>query len=426
MKIAVIGAGFTGLAAALEFIKHHHEVFLFEKEPYAGGLAAGFKEKGWDWSLEQHYHHWFMNDKSALHLAKEMHLNVFVKRPKTSIFFENSLYQFDSVLHLLRFPKLGRLEKLRMGTALGFLKYNPFWKPMEGVSAHEFLLRFLGRNSYEKIWEPQLISKFGDLAPHISLAWFWARIYKRTARLAYPEGGFLHFAQAIVKEIQDSKGRVFFETTVTRIMQKNGIQLHLENKKRKDTLLFDKVLVTLPSFVFAHITPQLPQVYKKKLSRLKGLGSINLVLRLKRPFFMDNTYWLSICDKTSPATAIVEHTNFMNKRHYGNEHIVYVGKYLKADDHLFLKSGEEILSFYDPFLQRLNRGYRQSLIGYRVFKAPFTQPIIPKNYSSMIPDVKTPIPNVLLSNIQQIYPWDRGTNYAIEAGEKAAKLICAS
>ena len=33
------------------------------------------------------------------------------------------------------------------------------------------------------------------------------------------------------------------------------------------------------------------------------------------------------------------------------------------------------------------------------------------------------MPNVFLANIQQVYPWDRGTNYAVELGQKAAKLI---
>ena len=39
MKIAIIGAGFTGLSAAYELTKQHHEVVVFEKDSKAGGLA---------------------------------------------------------------------------------------------------------------------------------------------------------------------------------------------------------------------------------------------------------------------------------------------------------------------------------------------------------------------------------------------------
>ena len=35
----------------------------------------------------------------------------------------------------------------------------------------------------------------------------------------------------------------------------------------------------------------------------------------------------------------------------------------------------------------------------------------------------TPLPHVYLANIEQVYPWDRGTNYAVELGEKVAHQI---
>ena len=43
MKIAIIGAGFGGLAAAYDLRRAGHEVTIFESADYAGGLASGFK-----------------------------------------------------------------------------------------------------------------------------------------------------------------------------------------------------------------------------------------------------------------------------------------------------------------------------------------------------------------------------------------------
>ena len=57
MKIAVIGAGIGGMAAAHDFLKAGHEVTLFEAADTVGGLAAGFKEPHWNWSVERFYHH---------------------------------------------------------------------------------------------------------------------------------------------------------------------------------------------------------------------------------------------------------------------------------------------------------------------------------------------------------------------------------
>ena len=121
--------------------------------------------------------------------------------------------------------------------------------------------------------------------------------------------------------------------------------------------------------------------------------------------------------------AIVEHTNFMDKKYYNNEHIVYLGNYL-PHDHAFMKmDADELLKIYDPYLKKINPNYSLFIIHYSLFKTPFAQPIIPLNYSKIMPSFETPIKNVYLANIQQVYPWDRGTNYAVELGEKVAKLI---
>jgi hypothetical protein len=46
------------------------------------------------------------------------------------------------------------------------------------------------------------------------------------------------------------------------------------------------------------------------------------------------------------------------------------------------------------------------------------------HYSQLIPGFNTPLPNVLINTMAQIYPEDRGTNYAVREGKlMAQKLI---
>lgn len=423
MKIGIIGAGFTGLSAAYYLSKQKHKVYIFEKDKNPGGLAVGYKEKDWDWSLEAHYHHWFANDNSALSLAKEINYQVLLKRPKTSVYVDGKTYQLDSPINVLTFPKLNLLERLRMAATIAGLKYNPFWQQLEKIRASEFLPKAMGEKSYQTLWEPQLHNKFGTYMNEISLAWFWARIHKRTASLAYPARGFLSFANNIVKNIKQNEGKFFFDTEVTEIKSNEQTSIKFKINDNWKAENFDKLIVTLPSFYFLKIAPHLPEDYKNKLNILKGLGAINLIIRFKKPFFTDHTYWLSICDKKSPIMAIVEHTNFMDKKYYNNEHIVYLGNYVPSNHPYMKMSADELLKEYDPYLRKINPDYSSSIIGYSLFKAPFAQPIIPINYSKIIPSFDTPLKNVYLANIQQVYPWDRGTNYAIELGEKVAKLI---
>ena len=424
MKIAIIGAGFCGLAAAHTLTKKGHDVTVFEKDSQPGGLAIGYQEKDWEWSLEKHYHHWFTNDKFVLNLAEEIGHKVLIKRPKTSVYVNGQIFQFDSPKEVLLFPKLSVLERLRMATVIGFIRYNPFWKPLEKFNASTFLPKAMGEKAYKMIWEPQFVNKFGGFAGDVSLAWLWARLTKRTPSLAYPEGGFLSFANHLVGVIEQNGGKVLFDTEIVEVKDEGKVSVKFKTQSEKFQVdEYDKVIFTLPSFFFMKTAPQLPDDYKKKFARLRGLGATNLVLRLKKPFFKDNGYWLSVCDTTSPIMAIVEHTNFMDKKHYNNEHLVYLGNYLAPDDPKFLMNKEEKLKLFDPFLKKINPDYKDNLIGYEVFKAPFAQPIIPTNYSKMIPPMTTPLPNVYLANIEQVYPWDRGTNYAVELGQKVAELI---
>ena len=426
MKIAVIGAGFTGLSAAFYLSKSGHDVTVFEKDSFAGGLATGFVQSEWRWTLEKHYHHWFTNDKSSYDLAKEINFEILTKRPKTSVYVEGKIYQLDSPINVLTFPRLSILERFRMAIVLGIIRYAPFWKMLEGIKAENFLRTYMGKNAYEKIWEPQFHNKFGKHAKDISLAWFWARLTKRTPFLSYPKGGFLKFANTLVKETKHYGGKFIFDSEITQLKQNWDFTVNVQalgKDKKSLNEFFDKILVTLPSSSFLKITPQFPNAYKDKLKNLKEIGAITLILRLKKKFLKDGTYWLGICDKNSPLVAIVEHTNYMDKENYNNEHIIYLSKYL-SNDHEYMKmTAEELLKLYDPYLRKINSTYRSSLISYNLFRDPSAQPIIPINYSKLIPPFKTPLRNIYLANIQQVYPWDRGINYAIELGRKVAKLL---
>jgi protoporphyrinogen oxidase len=417
MKIAIIGAGFTGLSAAYQLSKKGNDVTVFEKDSHPGGLAIGYQEKGWKWTLEAFYHHLFTNDKAILGLAKELNYPIIIKRPITSSLIEGKIYQLDSPETLLTFKKLTLIERLQMGIVLAFFRFNPFWKPLEKSTATSFLSKTIGKKAYKLLWEPLLVGKFGKYADTVSLAWFWARIAKRTTYLAYPEGGFLKFAQHIANAIEKNGGKVVYNVTIPEISEKK------ESISLEKYGMFDKVIVTLPSYAFLKLAPQLPEYYKKSLLNLKGLGAVILVMRLKKHFFQDNTYWLSVCDIKAPLLAIVEHTNFMDSKQYNNEHLVYLGNYLPSDHPYFSMNEEELLKTFDPFLKKLNPDYKKTIIGLKKFAVPFAQPIIPINYSKMIPSFQTPLKNVYLANIQQVYPWDRGTNYAVELGEKVAELI---
>lgn len=424
MKIAIIGAGFGGLAVAYRLSKAGHAVTVIESEEKPGGLAIGFQEKKWDWSLEKHYHHWFTNDDAVLTLASEIGHNVLIKRPITSTFIDGKIRQLDSPLSLLLFSKLPFVDRIRMGIVLAYLRFTSKWQPLEKITAEEFVKKYMGRRSWEVLWGPLFRGKFSIYAKDISAAWFWARIKKRTPSLAYPEGGFLAFAEHLADVVTKQGGKILYKTKVSKISKKNqGIHISTD----KGNAVFDKVVCTLPTPLFVRLTMGLPEDYKNNLQDLNGIGAVNLVLSLNKEFLSGNAYWLNITASHFPFLAVVEHTHFMDKEHYNNEHLLYVGNYLPHDHRYYKKEAIELLREFYPFLKTINPKFNSPWVNEAyVFKAPFAQPIMSLNYSEKIPPFETPIENLYLCNMQQVYPWDRGTNYAVENGEKVAQVILES
>lgn len=419
---AVIGAGFTGLTAAYTLASAGFKVYVFEMSDYPGGLAVGFKSSGWNWFLEQHYHHLFTSDKDILSLAKEVGHKVIFQRAKTASFYKNEILQIDSALSLLSFKHLSFFSRLRTGVILFFLKINPFWQPLEKISVKRFIKASMGEESWKVLWKTLLFKKFGKHAGSIPASWFWARIKTRSAKLGYPVGGFKKLGDSMVRCIVKRGGKVFFSKQVIQIRaEKRKIILKTDDSKE---FIFDKAICTLPTNVFLKITKGLPQDYRQKLGSMQGIGVVNLVLELKERFLKDGTYWLNITHPNFPFLCIVEHTNFITPNQYGKKRILYIGQYLDDKDKYFRYSANELFEAYFPYLCLINPDFKRKLVSKKwLFKTAFAQPILELNYSKKLPPFQTPIPGVYLANMQQVYPWDRGTNYAVKLGKSVARRI---
>ena len=413
MKIAIIGGGLTGLSAAYQLTKIGHAVTVFEKEKYLGGLAYGFKKPTWKWHLEAAYHHLFTNDASIISLIKELGLEkkLLLTRPITATLYNDRQYQLDSPLTLFSFPGLSFVDKIRTALLLGILKINPFWKPLEHITAEQLCISIGGINAFNTIWKPLLYGKFSHFAPSISAAWLWARIKKRTPNLYYIKGGFHTIILALERAIKKHGGIIRTNTSVTSVA---------------DLLkTFDKVLLTIPTQLATKIVLNLAFIIQHSAFTIPHLHAQVLILETDKPI-LNKTYWLNVTDESFPFLAVVAHTNFMDKKYYGGKHITYIGNYLPDNHPNLTMTKKQLLKKFLPFIKRLSNHSAFVIHHSSLFVAPFAQPVHEKLYSQKIAPIKTPIPNVYLANMDSIVPWDRGTNYAVELGQKAAKLILSS
>lgn len=428
MKIAIIGAGFTGLSAAWNLSQSGYDVSLFESSQFPGGLAAGFKPdesegEPWEWSLEHHYHHIFASDKSIINWVRELGLSrsLFFNSAKTSMRYDDRQFRLDSPLSLLACPVLSPWSKVRTAFVLALLKTLPLWEQLEKFTVKEFLIRSMGNQSWSVLWEPLMLDKFGSNAETVNAAWFWARIHARTPRLGYFAGGFGQLAQDVVDRLQEKHVRCYFSTSIRYAAQKNG-QWQIEQEDGSSNF-FDAVLFTSSAMLLSGLVPELPESYLAGILRLKAMAARTLILELDKPFFTDNTYWLNVNEKSWPLLAVVEHTNMISPQHYGNKTIVYIGKYLDPSNPMYSFSKEQLLDHYKPYLDQLSPGFLRSLSRSWSFAAPFAQPVVEVNHSYVLPPIKTPLEGLYWASMQHIYPWDRGTNFAVKLGQTAAQTI---
>ncbi len=425
-NIAIIGAGYAGLSAAWDLAKQGHHITVYEAAENAGGLAGGFTQPNWNSSVEFFYHHIFETDTHFKELLNELELSqkMIFPRPYSVVYHDGKFYPFDSILQALLFPGLGYgITKVRFGLVTLFLRLTKNWQPLEKVTVDQWMRKWAGNKAYEIMWKPMMDGKFGSYAEQVNMAWMWARLRFRTTRLGTYQGGFQQFANDFVDKLIEQKVTFQFNTKITNITTSNQ-QLTLTTSQGS-THTYDQILATIPPRLLPKVVPQLNPDYQAKLNNLKQMGALVLVLSLKHKLSTEGYYWFNMPKSAGyPFLSLVEHTNYVSEENFDGEHIIYCGDYLEGDNPLMSMSKEEILTNYLPGIQRINPEFSEAWINNTwLFKTNYAQPIPFTNHSQNIPPIETGIAGLYYASMSQVYPNDRGTNYAIELGRRAAKIM---
>ena len=455
MRTAILGGGALGLTLALRLAQRGEQVVVMEKEALPGGLAAGFPIG--DVYLEKFYHHLFRSDTTIIALLDELGLGAKLEwhAPKTSSLVHGKAYAFSPLDILLHFTPLPFIDRVRLGAVGAYLKLRRSHEPFEQVTAAEWMARWMGKRSYELVWQPILESKFGDYYPQISMAWMWSRLHCRSFSLGYLRGGFQQLYDALVREVRASGGEVRLgcevlsaktagegaratngsESAGTQRPQApaavgegaaapGGWRVSSKAAPEAEALeeAYDRVISTLPTRLTFRLIPELPQDFRERYDWGLAYGAHCLILAMNQP--LSDVYWLQFTDRGYPFLAAVEHTNMLPAAEYGGRHLLYLGNYLPMTNPLFKQSKEEVLASYLPHLKRINPQFSPDWITESwMFAAPFAQPIVTRDFPKHIPPHATPLPNLWLANMFQVYPQDRGQNYSIAMAERLVKQI---
>ena len=428
--VLVIGAGFTGLAAALDLSQAGIPVTVLEADSHVGGLAGSFDTEGE--RLDRFYHHWFTSDHDIMQLVEDLGLSneITLRATATGVWYNNSLFRLSKPMDLLRFSALPVLDRIRLGLMIPRARAVKDWRALEGITAAEWLRQLGGERVWRVMWEPLLKGKFGPYADSVSAVWFWNKLKLRGGsrgkrgeeRLAYFKGSFARLAEETAAAIRAAGGKIVTDAPVT-ILARQGSGWVARGPW--GSVAGDHVIATTaPTLVAEMLEPSgqaTPEILAQ-LRRIPYLANLCLVLELDRA--LGSTYWTNVNDPGFPYVGVIEHTDFESPETYGGRHIVYLSRYLSETDDLFRMSDDEVMAFSLPHLQRMFPAFEQAWVRrFHVWRARWAQPVVERHYSALIPPREGVMPGLYLASMAQIYPEDRGTNYAVREGRRVAALV---
>jgi protoporphyrinogen oxidase len=187
------------------------------------------------------------------------------------------------------------------------------------------------------------------------------------------------------------------------------------------------VLATVPNDVFEQLLDpvlgaELGDEYIARVNGIEYFAALCLLLETDRAF--SPYYWTNVADRALPFVGVIEHTNFVEPARYDGRRFLYVANYLPHGHELLELDDDALLARYEPGLRAINPAFSRAWVrrAWR-FAEPAAQPIVTVGYADRIPPLRTPASGLVLANTTQVYPEDRGTNYAVRLGDQAARAL---
>lgn len=430
-QIDIIGAGAGGLATAYYLHKSNQNVKIrvWEKSKFPGGLASNFEAEGFE--IEKFYHHLFKRDVALQQLIEDVGLKdqLMWKPAATGSYYFQKPYRLSSPIDLLKFKPLPFFGRIRLGLLALQARTVKKWEKLDDISAKEYILKYAGKKVWDIVWEPLFKGKFGKYADTISAAWLWSKLVDRGSSrnksgfeyLGYLKVGLGGMFKKLVQELENAQHEVNLSYGVQKLEEDangNIYKIHTD----KGVFNTDLVVCATQTPDLVRMLPDTFSEYKNQLSKIDFLANVCLVLSLKKS--LSEFYWTNVTDPEAPFVGIIEQTKWTGTANYKDNHIAYISTYVPAEDKRLKMSKEELLEYYTPYIQKIFPHFTEDIINYTFkWSASYAQPIVHTGYRHDVPEPQSPIDNLLLCTMAQIYPNDRQVSNGIEMAKKVVELI---
>jgi protoporphyrinogen oxidase len=429
-RIVVIGGGLAGLAATYDLSRAGHHVTILESAPDLGGLASSFALEGHP--IERFYHFICRSDRTLCSLVDELGLGDKLRwhQTRTAFYHDGQHYSFGTPVDLLKFTAVPLVQRFRFGIHVFRSRYRSEWRRLDGISAKQWLIDNIGQQAYEVIWHPLLKVKFGDYHDQISAAWIWHRIWRvatsRSSILGRESFGYLEHGTATLVDRLAGWMR-----TQRNIDLRLGVRVSplavtdgrvTEVRVGEETIPCDAVISTVALPSLARLVPGQTDQYFATVAGVEYIGVVCMLLSLKRSF--SPNFWTNINDPRISFNGIIEQTNLNHNLRAAGLNVIYIPFYLPTTEPRYSASPEALFAEYIPMLKIVNPAFNESWIKeWHVFRAPYAQAIFATHFVARMPDHRSSVRGLFVTDSTQFYPEDRTISAAIAQGRTVARLI---
>lgn len=425
-RIAVLGAGPMGLAAAYQLVLDGHRPVIFEADDRVGGMTAAFDFSGLQ--IERYYHFHCISDSAFLQVLDELGLSGKMNwvATKMGYWYQNRLQPWGNPMALLTFKGLGWIAKFRYGLHAFLSTKRNDWKPLDHVEATGWIKRWVGNEAYEVLWRRLFDYKFYDYTSNLSAAWIWSRI-RRIGRsrynlfkekLGYLEGGSQTLLDALKSAIVTRGGELRLSTPASEVVVEQGEVKGVRTAAGFEA--FDKVVSTVPLPYVPRLIPGLPPSTAEAFAALKNIAVVCVIAKLKKP--LTENFWLNINDPDMDIPGLVEYSNLRPL----DPHVLYVPFYMPGEHPKFKDADEVFLDKVRKYCMKINPDLApEDFVDMRASRYRYAQPICDPGYLDRLPPAKLPVKGLWVADTSYYYPEDRGISESIGFGRKLAKAAVA-
>ncbi len=444
----IVVGGMLGMTLALRLAQRGCRVTLLEAADHLGGLADAWSlptAQG-DVTWDRHYHVTLLSDSHLRGLLSELGLDDEIRwvETKTGFFTDGRLHSLSNSWEFLRFPPLRLWDKLRLALTIAYAARVKDGRRLERTPVADWLRRWSGRRTLEKIWLPLLRAKLGENYRHASAAFLWAiiaRMYaaRRTGlkkeMFGYVPGGYARVLQRLGDELRAQGVDVRLRHAVRRIQRPScvgspltptlsaegrgshgsGVRLEFADKPAAE---FDRVVLTTPCPAILRMCPELSADEAQRLRQVRYQGIVCASLVLRRP--LANYYVTNITDDGLPFTAVIEMTALVDPQALGGHSLIYLPKYLPSDDPAFERPDDELRAELLTGLRQMYPHFRaDDVLAFRVSRVRHVLAISTLNYSDHLPPRQTSVPGLFIVNSAQIVNGTLNVNETMRLAEEA-------